>query len=330
MQRDGDENYTLEYKIRSSKGEEMLGGSLWDIEVEKEMLLQCSQQTNRSEEDIRKSVADYTLIKCTSEEYKIQLSSGSLDTTFVLRSTGDLVNFRFSIEDFEKKTEHLLLKALGVFDNALESAYNSEVEGLQKITKDDIYKIILVGGGSRMPQIKKGMIARHPDFADKILMRDPDLSISKGAAIWCKEYNETILTERLSNTFGISAYPNDEDEDIVCCNHIHIGQSIPCECTLDYLTRYECTALHQNIYQNASSIGTKYTSLDECDKIGTLIVQLPHTVPKDTPIKTTLKVDSSGILSVISECIGVTNSCTITLTPELEESLPIDLILRVK
>ncbi|WP_400208305.1 Hsp70 family protein [Candidatus Methanomassiliicoccus intestinalis] len=322
-----DDNNNPTYKVVVSKGKECLGGFQWDQELESELLLQCSKQSNRSEDEIKHAPTDYQMIRYRSEGYKIQLSSGPIDEQFVLPSTGESINFVLSVEDFEKKTEHRLLEALAVFDNALESAYCNEQDDIPKICSDDIYRIILVGGSSRMPQIKRGIIERHPEFNNKVLIRDPDLSISRGAAIWCKEYSENSLSEYLSNTFGVDAYRSEESEEIVCFNHIFLGQRIPCECMRGYITRHDDTdSFIQNIYQNTSPADTTYTELDDCTKIGDLSIQLPQKVPKHTPIKTTFRINVSGLISVTTECMGVTKSCMITLTPDLADHRNVDVI----
>ena len=46
--------------------------------------------------------------------------------------------------------------------------------------------IVLAGGASQMPQTKKGIEARFPQFVGKITLGDPNHDAAKGAAYFCK------------------------------------------------------------------------------------------------------------------------------------------------
>ena len=48
----------------------------------------------------------------------------------------------------------------------------------------DIDEVVLVGGSSRMPQVKNAISAKYPDANIKVF--DPDQSVAKGAAIFAK------------------------------------------------------------------------------------------------------------------------------------------------
>lgn len=329
-----------EYVVRTSKGIERLGGSNWDLVIQKELIKQCSEQSGCSEENIKQNRQDMNKIKFESEDFKKQLSDGDLEDSFTLSLTGELIDFELTQEDFENKTSDLLNEALNIFDIALKSSFEDNSSGLRPVTIDSIQNVILVGGASRMPQIKKGLIKKYPAFKDKILIRDPDYSISKGACIWCKktanlEPDKVPLKERLSSSYGenmlvlkehliknIDEYEYNQYYKLydACSNIVYLGETIPCKkietsCTADESQDSVYIAIYKNNFGKDSPYG-KYIPLSKCSLCSGFYINLPAGLPKNTIIETTINIDAAGLMKVTSVCSGRQGTCEIKIHNE--------------
>ena len=341
------------FEVRTSKGIERLGGANWDVEVQNELLMQCALKSGKSEEEIRSNVQDCSRIQYEAEGYKIALSSGDIDDDFTLSCTGELINFVFTQEDFERRTEGLLMQAMTIFDNALTYAFNDDSDGLEPVTEESIKNIILVGGSSRMPQIKNAILERHPAFEGKILLRDPDLSISKGAAYYCKMSGRTdensgiVLTEKLQNSFGVACFINQSMIPLspdsysmrrsglfgVCNNQLFAGDTLPCSNTEHYSTEYEGQPeIKLGIMQNnvsKDSIEVQYVERSKCKQIYDTIIPLPANTPKGTNVMIKMEADISGCLHVYYEVAGKSGEATIKIKSDaiLSDSKEVDDLL---
>lgn len=78
-----------------------------------------------------------------------------------------------TLEDFERITLHLRKRTMALAKKVADS-YDGTID-----------KIVLVGGSSNMPQIRKLVEATFPQFnTDNILLHEPSKAIAKGAAIF--------------------------------------------------------------------------------------------------------------------------------------------------
>ncbi|MDB5967463.1 MAG: hscA, partial [Polaromonas sp.] len=83
-----------------------------------------------------------------------------------------LVNFELKAEDFETATAHLTQRTLAAVRKALRDA---------KLTKDEVNGVVLVGGSTRMPQVRKAVA----NFFGKepLTNLNPDEVVALGAAV---------------------------------------------------------------------------------------------------------------------------------------------------
>lgn len=150
-----------------------LGGICFDariIEYMKQHLRDTYMMDNIDEN------LEYKLITA-AKKAKEQLScseSVNINIPFIGIVNNKIVNFELDLtrEKFEELTEDLVEKAIACVECLLQST------GLEKT---DIYKVLLVGGSTRMPAIKD-RITNYFGFtpSDDV---EPDLAVSFGAAI---------------------------------------------------------------------------------------------------------------------------------------------------
>ncbi|MBQ0066485.1 MAG: molecular chaperone HscC [Firmicutes bacterium] len=103
----------------------------------------------------------------------------------------------FELEDYEKECLPLLERIRKPIEKSIYDA---------KITLEDIDRVLLVGGASRMPMIRsfvRKMLKVYPDY-----FVDPDTSVAQGCALQCgmkardKQIEEMILTDVCPFTLG--------------------------------------------------------------------------------------------------------------------------------
>lgn len=151
--------------------------------------------------------------------------------------------------------------------------------------KAHIDKILLVGGATRMPQIRNLLEEMFP-FTD-VISKDVDLAVSKGAAIYGylkkmeqntykvkKAFKPKELIRVSSRSYGIEALRGDAGEKVVC-NLIFKGSDLPIKAEQTFHTGeegqkqvclkvYETTAAEKYLEPNADKIlGVYELEIDE-------------------------------------------------------------------
>ncbi len=158
---------TLEYRILAKEGDLELGGNDWDAALREKILEKTVPKWTGSTEETARFVKVVT---------KAKLELSTMDDTIVIFTMNGQDKFtRISRREFEDCTSHLVDRAMEVVDRAL--------------SFDDGYmpdKIVLVGGGSNMPQIAEAIMERTGFDAEDVSVYDPSKAIAKGAAVFAK------------------------------------------------------------------------------------------------------------------------------------------------
>ena len=161
---------TMTYEILAKEGDLNLGGNDWDdalAEAVKKKIGITGFSSKEEEATFRRLIT----------KLKIDLTN-SQDSMIFFDYEGGEKHTRFNRDEFEEASKHLMDRAIEVINKALESQEN----GL-----DDIDRIVLVGGSSNMPQIRRTIIEEFPGFDENsVLLYDPSKAIAKGAAIFAK------------------------------------------------------------------------------------------------------------------------------------------------
>ena len=82
-----------------------------------------------------------------------------------------------SRDQFEILTESLLERALALVEEVFGDGRNKGIS--------DCERILLVGGATRMPQIRRGLAERFPEIP--VSLTDPDEAVARGAALFAKK-----------------------------------------------------------------------------------------------------------------------------------------------
>ena len=160
----------MTYEILAKEGDLNLGGNDWDDALADAVKKKIGIDSFSSEEE------EATFRKLVTK-LKIDLTN-SQDSMIFFDYEGGEKHTRFNRTEFEEATKHLMGRAIDVVKKAIDS-FPEGLEGLDKI--------VLVGGSSNMPQIRRSIIEEFSGFDENsVLLYDPSKAIAKGAAIFAK------------------------------------------------------------------------------------------------------------------------------------------------
>ena len=167
------ENKIPRYSIERIDGDAELGGNAYDEALSRYVLTNVydlDPDTVQFSDPMEKYTFDEAVTKL-----KIDLSSMPWGMgTFSVN--GDMRPARITESEFDDITKDLTSRAMTVTQRMV----NSCDGGIRSINK-----IVLVGGGSNMPLIRRAIETTFPEFPkENILVHEPSKAISKGAALF--------------------------------------------------------------------------------------------------------------------------------------------------
>ncbi len=302
----------------ATDGERLLGGKDWDAAITKLIKQKVMEEAGVDEyeldedDDVRQSLI------LDSETIKKRLSTAE-STKGTLSVGGKKVVYTITRGEFEAASAPLMNTTLEIIERALASG---------NFTVKDIDDFVLVGGSSRMPQVKNGIASKFPGTEVKIF--DPDQSVAKGAAIFAKSYSwgtassEPVLDKDgnivsapvkegeisvhnvLSKSFGIRASYDDGTEKI--SNIIFRNEVLPIVSIKTYYPEENNQmSIRVEIHENGAfnNEAGKRVELIDGAEVGSFEMELPEGVNRDTPISIKFIATDEGILIAYVDCMGV-------------------------
>ncbi len=302
----------------ATDGERLLGGKDWDAAISKIIKEKVSEETGIDMETLDQDEEVAQTLVNDSETIKKRLSTAET-TKGTLSVDGQKAVFTVTRSEFEAASASLMQTTIEIMDRVLAS---------KGFTMADIDEVILVGGSSRMPQVKKAITEKYPDAEVKVY--DPDQSVAKGAALFSKsnsispdavpqpvmgEDGEVIAAAELpagalqvhnvlSKTFGIKAMYEDGTEMI--SNIIFRNEVLPIESTKTYYPVDDGqSAIKVEIYEDAANNDEAGKKIDIIDgvPVGEFMMELPMDVTTNTPIVVKFIATDEGILIATVDCM---------------------------
>lgn len=161
-------------EVRASKGDRRLGGDDFDQLIVEHLLAHIEDETGKPPETTELLLAR---LRRLAEDAKIQLSDKlktEIRAEFLTEVDGKPFHLQYTLarSQFEQMVEPLLDRTIELVAATLDDA---------RIKAQDLSKICLVGGSTRLPLVTRKLLDRFEVEVDASV--DPDLAVGMGAAL---------------------------------------------------------------------------------------------------------------------------------------------------
>ena len=298
-------------EIVATGGDHNLGGKDWDDAIREYTINTYCEQTGESSDSVYDDSEAMGDLKLKAEMAKKQLT---LKETAIIRLNGEKIEL--SVEQFENLTANLLQSSIDKTRNTMNEA------AAKGITHYD--KILLVGGSTLMPQVKKRLEQEFP--YTEIGFCDPCEVIARGAAIYGKqmfhsnkEEGDSIVSLVPVLSKGIALSTLHDMDNFILHNVFVKNTPLPCAKMIHTKTICEnqktiCLGIYDHDYTRTSTDMIAHMSF-----LVSKTIQLPKPLPINSPIDILVQVNENGLLADIN-IIDVLNDDVIIVKPELDST----------
>jgi molecular chaperone DnaK len=295
------------FTVLATSGDTQLGGTDMDNAIYEWIAAEFRKQEGI---DLRTDKMAINRVKEAAEKAKIELST-VLETEINLpyvsatQAGPKHLSIKLSRAKLEQLIEPIIKRCINPFEQALKDA---------NLKKDDIQKVILVGGPTRMPVVQK-FVEEH--VGSKMVRGiDPMECVAMGAAIQGAilggEITDMVLLDVTPLTLGLETLGG------VRTALIDRNTTIPTKKSQIFSTATDLqTSVTIHVLQGERPMAADNVSLGQFNLVG--IPPAPRGVPQ---VEVTFDIDASGILNVSARDLGTgkEQKMTITASTKLSDS----------
>lgn len=287
------------FEVVSTSGDTHLGGTDMDEAIIKYLL---GDFKSKEGVDLSKDKNAYIRLKDAAEKAKIELSSTAtteINLPYITATQDGPKHLQLTLS--RSKLEELISPIVDRCKSPIESALKAG-----KLSKNDVTKIILVGGPTRIPLVRKLV----EDFFGRKVEGgvDPMECVSIGAsiqgAVLSGEIKDIVLLDVTPLTLGIETLGG------VATPLIQANTTIPTKKSQVFTTAGDMqTAVTIHVVQGERAMAADNVSLGMFNLVG--IPPAPRGVPQ---IEVTFDIDANGILNVSATDKGSGKKQSISIT----------------
>ena len=295
------------FEVKATNGDTHLGGDDWDEAVINWMAGEFQRETGV---DLRRDKMAVQRLKEAGEKAKVELSSvvtTNINLPFISTTAEGPVHLDLNLSraTFEDITGDLREKMLGPTKQALADA---------KLSPDEIDRVMLVGGSTRMPAVQdmvRQMFSKEPYKGT-----NPDEVVALGAALQAGvlggEVKDIVLLDVTPLSLGLETLGG------VMTRLIDRNTTIPTSKSQTFTTATDGQgAVQVKVYQGEREMAAMNKMLGEFQLAG--IPPAPRGVPK---IEVTFDIDQNGIVKVSArdQATGKAQQVVITASSGLSKT----------
>jgi molecular chaperone DnaK len=309
-------------------GDHNLGGKDWDDRLVAHMV-ELFQSEIGSDEDILDDPDTWQDLQLSAEKAKKILSQRP-KTPISVTHGGERVKMIVSREKFEEITEDLLGRTIEFTKEMLEEAKNKGYRSFDEI--------ILVGGATRMPQVKE-LIEKTFSTTPKVF--DPDEAVAKGAAIygWKLGLNDGLI-KRLSQKANKPITQIDDISEMIESKEISAQDFKEAAQEVADLTGYTLPSVERSMLKvknvTSKSFGIVAHTPDEDEIVFNIVLRnttVPITLKKNfytavmdqkTVLIRIMESETSRVEVPLDHAVEI-KTAVLNLPPNLPADLPIEI-----
>lgn len=287
------------FEVLSTSGDNRLGGDDWDQAIIDWLLSEFSKQHPKC--DLSKDKMAMQRLKDAAEKAKIELSgttTTNITLPFISMDETGPINFEIELSraKFEELTKPLLERTKKPVEDAIKES---------KLSKNDIDKVLLVGGSTRMPAVQELVKQITGKELNKTI--NPDEVVALGAAVQggvlSGEVEDILLLDVTPLTLSIETLGGVATPLIKRNTTIPVSKSQIFSTAVDNQPAVDIKVVQgERPYAKDNKLLGDFTLSD--------IEPAPKGVPQ---IQITFNIDANGIISVNAKDLKTEKEATITI-----------------